>query len=557
MATRSAPRGRETFASRAEFERWHTRRRWARAGLVYLAMLFFAVVLIGPILFAAVSSVKTNPLEYPPTLAIPQLSPANWSAAARLGAAGRGGRWFGGFAPGADVPFRITYFVPEGQQAQAPEVVVSRRRSGGLQAAQVIEFAADYAKVSPVQRVSSTPGSYAVRDEETAGQFVTYSFNVTYPGQGPKIDTLPVDITAPVGQLYQGATLSPSRLERRGRVASFDTIVPGALGYVFRNYVRVYAEVKSVTTGESLFWAWTRNSFVIGIVRVISTLLFASMAGYALARLRFPGKNIIFFATLFSMMIPGQVTFISNYLVLRDGIFGLTRHWPHVLIALVIFGVLLIPFRWVYGGISKKVRAREGSSRRIAILFLLLRLLVYLVYLAAAIAAGIYIGFTVGASLNLERFGAQTLLNTIWAVIVGGASGSALVAAGMVFLMKQFFESIPNEVEEAAMIDGANHWQRYWRVVLPMARPALGAVAILTFQGAWNEFFWPLIALTTPEDVKTLPIGLLSFRQIYGATGDWGLILAGAILSALPIVILFVVFQRYFLEGVSYGGGKE
>ena len=127
-------------------------RRWARAGLVYLAMLFFAVVLIGPILFAAVSSVKTNPLEYPPTLAIPQLSPANWSAAARLGAAGRGGRWFGGFAPGADVPFRITYFVPEGQQAQAPEVVVSRRRSGGLQAAQVIEFAADYAEVSPVER---------------------------------------------------------------------------------------------------------------------------------------------------------------------------------------------------------------------------------------------------------------------------------------------------------------------------------------------------------------------------------------------------------------------
>ena len=180
------------------------------------------------------------------------------------------------------------------------------------------------------------------------------------------------------------------------------------------------------------------------------------------------------------MMIPGQVTFISNYLVLRDGIFGLT-----------------------------------------------------------------------------QLFGVQTLLNTIWAVIIGGASGSALVAAAMVFLMKQFFESIPTEVEEAAMIDGANHWQRYWQVVLPMARPALGAVAILTFQGAWNEFFWPFIVLTTPEDIKTLPIGLLSFRQIYGNTGDWGLILAGAILSALPIIILFVVFQRYFLEGVSYGGSKE
>ena len=125
---------------------------------------------------------------------------------------------------------------------------------------------------------------------------------------------------------------------------------------------------------RGLFWAWTLNSFFVAIMRVISTLLFASMAGYALARLKFPGKTFIFFALLFSMMIPGQVTFISNYLVLRDGIFGLT-----------------------------------------------------------------------------QLFGVPTLLNSIWAVIIGGASGSALVAAAMVFLMKQFFESIPNEVEEAAM----------------------------------------------------------------------------------------------------------
>ncbi len=480
MAVRNAPRGAGSFATRADFERWHARRRWARAGLVYLAMLFFAVVLLGPILFAAFSSLKTNPLDYPPTLNIPQLSPANWSAAGRLGAAGEGGRWFGGFAPGAQVPFSVTYFVPEGQEPETPEVVVSRRRSGGLQAAQQIEFAADYAELSDVRETSREPGSGEIRGESVQGQIVSYEFTVTYPGDGPEVETLPVDITAPVNQRYIDATLAPSRLERRGRVVSYDTITPGAIGYVFRNYVRVFNEVKSVTTGQSLFWAWTLNSFFVAIIRVLSTLLFASMAGYALARLAFPGKTFIFFALLFSMMIPGQVTFISNYLVLRDGIFGLT-----------------------------------------------------------------------------QLFGVQTLLNSIWGVIIGGASGSALVAAAMVFLMKQFFESIPNEVEEAAMIDGANHWQRYWRVVLPMARPALGAVAILSFQGAWNEFFWPFIVLTTPEDIKTLPIGLLTFREIYGTTGDWGLILAGAILSALPIIILFVVFQRYFLEGVSYGGSKE
>ena len=174
-------------------------------------------------------------------------------------------------------------------------------------------------------------------------------------------------------------------------------------------------------------------------------------------------------------MIPGQVNFISNYLVLRDGIFGFSRLW-----------------------------------------------------------------------------GQATLLNSLSGVILSG-----LVSAGAVFIMKQFFETIPREVEEAAMIDGTTQWERFFRVVMPMARPALGALTILTFQGAWNDFFWPLVVLTTPEDIKTLPIGLLSFRNIYGNTGDWGLILAGAVMSAVPIIILFVVFQKYFLEGVSYGGGKE
>lgn len=477
MATPTATRRAESFASRTDFERWQARRRWARAGLVYVIMLFFALVLVGPLLFATVSSLKINPLDYPPTLNIPQLWPKNWAAAARLGVAGEGSRWFGGFAPGAEVPFRLTYFVPEAQEAETPEVVVPRRSSGTAQQA---EFAADYATVSPVEEVSREPATYPLRGQETEGQLVTYEFSISYGGDGPEVDSLPVDVTTPVTQVFTDSTLSPSRIERRGRVASYDNLTPGALGYIFHNYVRVFGEARSATTGKSLFLTWTRNSFLVAIVRVLSTLLLASMAGYALARLYFPGKSVIFLIILFSMMIPGQVTFISNYLVLRDGIFGLT-----------------------------------------------------------------------------QLFGVPTLLNSLWAVIIGGASGSALVAAGMVFLMKQFFESIPREVEEAAMIDGASQWRRYWSVVLPMARPALGAVAILTFQGAWNEFFWPLIVLTSPDDIKTLPIGLLAFRQTYGGVGDWGLILAGAVLSTVPIIILFIVFQRYFLEGVSYGGSKE
>ena len=264
-------------------------------------------------------------------------------------------------------------------------------------------------------------------------------------------------------------------LERLGLVASFQDVTPGTLGYLLGNYRRVFTEARSVTTGDSLFLRWTWNTFEYALFRVLVTLFVATTAGYALARLRFPGRNLVFLLVLFAQMIPVQVLFISNYLVLRDGIWGLSRLW-----------------------------------------------------------------------------GQATLLNGLPGLLFVTA-----LNAGPVFIMKQFFESIPREVEESAMLDGAGYWPRFSRVVLPMARPALGALVILSFQSAWNDFFWPLVILTTPEDVKTLPIGLLTFRNVYGNSGDWGLILAGAILSALPVIVLFVVFQRYFMEGVSYGGGKE
>ncbi len=460
-----------------EAERWLARRRWSRAGLVYLLMLVFSLLFLGPLLFATISSLKPDPLAYPPTLTPPQLSPANWAAGASLGRQGAGAPFCGGFAPGADVSFELTYFAPQGVEPAPPDVVVPRRRPGaGLGAVQRIEYAADYAEVTGVEEVRREDGTLTVDDEVLEGQVVTYRVGVTYVGDGPRLDRLPLDATAASRDLvFLRGTLPPTRIERRGLVASYDNITPGSLGYVFHNYRRVMQEARSVTTGRSLFLSWTANSFFIAIAKVLSTLLFASMAGYALARLRFPGRGLIFVLILFAQMIPTQVIFISNYLVLRDGIFGLSRLW-----------------------------------------------------------------------------GQPTLLNSLWGVILSG-----LVGAGAVFIMKQFFESIPREVEEAAMIDGASQWQRYSRVVLPMARPALGALTILTFQGAWNDFFWPLVVLTTPEDIKTLPIGLLSFRNAYAGAGDWGLILSGAVLSAVPIIVLFLVFQRYFLEGVSYGVGKD
>jgi len=464
-------------------ERWHARRRWARAGLVYCVMLAFGVIFIGPLLFATVSSLKNNPLDYPPSLNIAQLRPKNWSAAARLGVAGSSDRWFGGFAPGATVPFEISYFVPDGVQAAVPEVVVPRRRPGaGLGAVQAIDYAADYSAMSAVTLVTAQGASVEGSDGTVVtGSRQTYAFEVTYPGTGPTVNRLPVDITAVSGMQYLDSTLSATRLERRGRTASFDNLTPGVLGYVLSNYVRVFNEVRSPSTQESLFLAWIGNSFTFAFFRIVITLALASLAGYALARLRFAGRQAIFLTVLFAQMIPVQVLFISNYLVLRDGLFTVG-------------------------------------------------------------------GFTFSSLWGQPNGMLNSLTGLLWVTAL---------SAGSVFIMKQFFESIPREVEEAAMIDGAGHWQRFSRVVLPMARPALGALTILTFQGAWNDFFWPFIVLVSPEQVKTLPIGLLSFRQTYGGAGDWGLILAGAVLSAVPVIVLFVVFQRYFLEGVSFGGGKE
>src|SRR5690554_5241100 len=448
------------------------RRAWARAGLVYTLLLVFSLFFMGPFLFATISSLKDDPVEWPPRLDPPQLKPANWAAAWRLGKAGGGSGWFGAFGPGAEVNFEVTYFVPDGVEPTPPIVRVPRRVPGaGIGAVRPGAFAADYAVVSEPVETGRRP---AANGDDT-GVLVTYAFTIRHNGEDVTADRLPLDLEVPFRQTFHSATLAPNRIERLGRVQSWNNITPGVIPYVFYNYARVFTENYSRTTGKNLFLTWIGNSFFIAGVKVLTHVVIASMSGYALARLRFPGRNALFMLILFSMMIPGQVTFISNYLVLRDGIFGLSKLW-----------------------------------------------------------------------------GQETLLNSFTGLILSGLCGGSAV-----FIMKQFFESLPRELEESARIDGAGPATIFSRIVLPLARPALGAVAILTFQGVWNEFFWPLIVLTTPQDKFTLTVGLLNLRQAYGAVAlDWGPLLAGAFISAVPVIIVFLVFQRYFVEGISFTGIK-
>lgn len=140
------------------------------------------------------------------------------------------------------------------------------------------------------------------------------------------------------------------------------------------------------------------------------------------------------------------------------------------------------------------------------------------------------------------------LVNTYGAIIVPN-----LTAAGMIFLLTQFFRAIPRELDEAAYIDGASIFTTFWRVILPLAKPALITMALLSFQGMWNNFLSPLVLLNTPE-MYPLTVGLSFLKGQYGTF--YNVVLAGSMFNTLPMVLLFVIFSRFYVQGVSYSGIK-
>lgn len=142
------------------------------------------------------------------------------------------------------------------------------------------------------------------------------------------------------------------------------------------------------------------------------------------------------------------------------------------------------------------------------------------------------------------------LLNSLTGLIV---VYSASAIAFNVFLLRGFFEEIPAEVFEAARIDGAGVWQLYRHIGLPLARPALATVVIFTFLGAWDEFTWAITSLNDAT-LYTLPIALRFFQRSHGT--EWGLVFAGATIAVVPVVLVFLVFQRHFVAGLTFGGSK-
>ena len=140
------------------------------------------------------------------------------------------------------------------------------------------------------------------------------------------------------------------------------------------------------------------------------------------------------------------------------------------------------------------------------------------------------------------------LIDTYYALILPG-----MFSAYGTFMLRQFFLTIPKELEEAAIIDGLNRWQIYWKIILPLSKPALATLATFVFLGSWNDFMWPLI-VTNSMEMKTLPVGLAAFQGLYAS--DWTLLMAASTIVIAPVLIIYVFNQRFITRGIVMTGLK-
>ena len=230
-------------------------------------------------------------------------------------------------------------------------------------------------------------------------------------------------------------------------------------GPILRDWNLTLSSYTTLLAGGDI-WNWYLASVITSVVTVALTVIFGSMAAYALSRLQFRGRRLVFLLMVGGIMIPPQV--------------------------------LIVPV--------------------------------------------------------FQELNAVHLLNTYWAVILPQVP--AVIA---VFVFKQFFDGLPKDFEEAARIDGAGFWTTYRSIIMPLSRPVIGAMSIVTFVGVWNNLILPLFVLSNPK-LMTIPVGLATVQGSYGQRlSD---IQASSILGALPLVIMFIIFQRRIVEGVAGSGLK-
>ncbi|ACC81325.1 carbohydrate ABC transporter permease [Nostoc punctiforme] len=258
--------------------------------------------------------------------------------------------------------------------------------------------------------------------------------------------------------LYAIVTLIPFLWALSASFKPLTEIVGGEPNFLPKNFT--LDNYRQIFLQEPLFWRWLFNSVVIAVSVTLLNLLLNSMAGYALARLRFVGKRFWFFLILAVLAVPAQITLIPTFLILKA------------------------------------------------------------------------IGW----------------LNSYQGMIV-----PSMVNATFIFMMRQFFVNFPKELEEAAQLDGLNTFGIFRHIVLPLAKPALAAQAVFVFMGSWNNFLLPIVILFDPE-MFTLPLGLNTFKGQY--ISYWNYIMAASMVFTLPALGIYAFFNRYFIQSVTFTGGK-
>ena len=266
---------------------------------------------------------------------------------------------------------------------------------------------------------------------------------------------------------------------------------------------------------------WFTNTVVMSFFSMILVCLTASLAGYAIAKKRFYGQSVVFSLIICAMALPKQVVLVPLVRIM-DNLKRSTLLW-------VLFVVVAIILVWIAVDYARKHRKNAFIAPVVAVVAIVA------LYFAALSPA-------------LAKVGTKNLTDTLWAVIlptVGWPFG--------VFLMKQFSESIPTEILEAARIDGAGELKTFVEVVCPIIKPGFGALAIFTFINTWNDYFLQLIMLRSRSNL-TISLGIATLQAEFAT--NYGLQMAGAALGAVPIVAVFLVFQKYFTQGITMGAVK-
>ncbi|MDZ8239310.1 MAG: carbohydrate ABC transporter permease [Nostoc sp. ChiQUE01a] len=258
--------------------------------------------------------------------------------------------------------------------------------------------------------------------------------------------------------LYALITLIPFLWALSASFKPLTEIVGGEPNFFPKNFT--LDNYRQIFLQEPLFWRWLFNSVAIAVSVTVLNLLLNSMAGYALARLRFAGKRFWFFLILTVLAVPAQITLIPTFLILK----------------------------------------------------------------------------------------AMGWLNSYQGMIV-----PSMVNATFIFMMRQFFVNFPKELEEAGQLDGLNTFGIFRHIVLPLAKPALAAQAVFVFMGSWNNFLLPIVILFDPE-MFTLPLGLNTFKGQY--ISYWNYIMAASMVFTLPALSIYAFFNRYFIQSVTFTGGK-